>query len=125
MRLAVRVLFWLVFVLLVLALACSGSVPSPPPFPAEPAKTRTAPAPPLPDPCQAAAELRRLVPALLDKGRLDRTVRIIDKANRLCSKAAAETWAAQVETLCGAWALRRSARDGAADRGRGRGAGGR
>ncbi|WP_437485430.1 hypothetical protein WME75_00855 [Sorangium sp. So ce1014] len=37
-----------------------------------------------------AAELRKLVPALLDKGRRDRTVWFIDKANWLCPATAAE-----------------------------------
>ncbi|XYH92926.1 hypothetical protein ACMHYB_34345 [Sorangium sp. So ce1128] len=38
-----------------------------------PAKAKTVLSLPPPDPCQIAAELRKLVHALLDKGRLDRS----------------------------------------------------
>ncbi|WP_437895643.1 hypothetical protein [Sorangium sp. So ce124] len=53
-------------------------------------KAKTVLSLPPPDPCRIAAELRKLVPALLDKGTLDRTVRFIDKANWLCPATAAE-----------------------------------
>ena len=83
-------LFWLAFGLLAQVLACSGPVPPRPPSPTVPAKAKTVLSLPPPDPCQIAAELRKLGPALLEKGRLDRTVRFIDKAHWLCPATAAE-----------------------------------
>src|SRR5690349_16858251 len=101
MRRALRPSFWLLFGLLVQLLACSGSAPSQVDTPsvAGTAQRPPSPLPPAPDPCQTAGELRKLVPALLGKGRLDRTVRVIAKANGLCPATAAATWAAEVETL--------------------------
>ncbi|WP_437754932.1 hypothetical protein [Sorangium sp. So ce1389] len=101
MRRALRPSFWLLFGLLVLLFACSGSAP---PQLEKPPVGGTAQRLPLPlsppqNPCQTAGELRKLVPALLAKGRLDRTARVIARANRLCPATAAETWAAEVETL--------------------------
>ncbi|WP_437841790.1 hypothetical protein [Sorangium sp. So ce1153] len=64
-------LFWLAFGPLALVLTRSGPVPPRPPSTTAPTRARTALSLPPPDRCQIAAELRKLVPTLLDKGRLD------------------------------------------------------
>lgn len=58
-------------------------------------------APPAEDPlpCVAAARARARVPALLAEGRLDRTVRVVQRADALCPKSAAQTWAPLVTAL--------------------------
>src|SRR5689334_7119805 len=50
-------------------------------------------------PCEVAAELRGRVPRLMGEGKLHRTGRVIEKANRLCPGTARETWGAEVEVL--------------------------
>src|SRR5262245_41869951 len=47
--------------------------------------------------CEVAAELRARVPRLMKEGKLHRTGRVIEKANRLCPATEKETWAAAVE----------------------------
>ncbi|HRI66557.1 MAG TPA: WD40 repeat domain-containing protein [Polyangium sp.] len=59
----------------------------------------SAPAAPAPDPCVIAAGLRAKVKPFLEEGRLHRTVKLIEKADRLCPKSAPETRAALVTTL--------------------------
>jgi WD40 repeat protein len=49
------------------------------------------PAPPG-SPCEEARRLRTSVPGLLEEGRLDRGVRTIDRADRLCPAERATTW---------------------------------
>jgi len=75
--------------------ACSAPVTPPPPTPLALAKTAT----PIPgkQPCDLAKELRARVPRMLEGGKLHRTGRVIEKANRLCPATAKETWAAEVE----------------------------
>jgi WD domain, G-beta repeat len=46
-----------------------------------------------------AAEQRARVPGLLKEGKLDRTVRVIERADALCPSSAPETWEALVTTL--------------------------
>jgi tetratricopeptide (TPR) repeat protein len=81
--------------LLLIAAACSGSTFPPVPLPvataSAPARAHEKP------PCEVAAELRARVPRLMQEGKLHRTGRVIEKANRLCSATAKETWAAEVE----------------------------
>src|SRR5436309_2745186 len=74
---------------LLFVLACSGA-PTAAPAPALP----SAPQPP-----KCGAELRGKVQSLLAEGRLDRTIRLIDKANSACPGTARETWPAQMATL--------------------------
>src|SRR5262249_33431852 len=81
-------------VLLLIAAACSGTVP--PVLPA-PVATASDAAPPEKPPCELATELRARVPRLMKEGKLHRTGRVIQKANRLCPATAKETWAAEVE----------------------------
>ncbi len=76
-------------------LACSGAS-SPPSSARSPAGAH---APSSPDPCEVAAALRGKVAGLLAGGRLHRTSRLIQEANRLCPKSAPKTWAAEVATL--------------------------
>src|SRR5262245_23398540 len=52
---------------------------------------------PAEQPCEVAAELRARVPRLMKEGKLHRTARVIEKANRLCPATERETWAAAVE----------------------------
>jgi WD40 repeat protein len=59
----------------------------------------TASAPPTPSPCEVAAVQRARVPGLLAEGKLDRTVRVIARADALCPKSAPETWGALVTAL--------------------------
>jgi hypothetical protein len=79
---------------LLIAAACSG--PSAPPAPVPVVTPASTPAPAKP-PCEVAAELRARVPRLMKEGKLHRTGRVIDKANRLCPATEKETWAAAVE----------------------------
>lgn len=91
---------WYVFVLLLMPFSCassSGNLRSSWPGSAESAPL--AKALPSRDPCELAAELRKEVKRFLDEGRLDRTVKLIEKADRLCSRSAPETWAVLVTTL--------------------------
>jgi tetratricopeptide (TPR) repeat protein len=82
----------------ILPLACAG--PSQPPqHQGQPVAKSHSPPPRPPDPCEVAAGLRGKVAGFLDEGRLDRTVRLIQKANRLCQKSAPATWTAEVSTL--------------------------
>jgi WD40 repeat protein len=58
-----------------------------------------------PAPCELARVQRDRVPGLLEYGRLDRALRVIREANRMCPSEAARTWAAEVSTLAelGMW----------------------
>jgi tetratricopeptide (TPR) repeat protein len=56
-------------------------------------------APKMASPCEIAAGLRARVPKLMEEGKLHRTGRVIEKANRLCLETAKQTWAAEVEVL--------------------------
>lgn len=49
--------------------------------------------------CTKAAQQRVRVPQLLSEGKLHRTLRVIEHANRLCPVTAPETWAAEIVTL--------------------------
>ena len=49
--------------------------------------------------CKTAAAQRARVPGLLAEGRLDRTVRVIERADALCPSTAQDTWAPLVTTL--------------------------
>jgi hypothetical protein len=106
--LARRVAF---LVLLLVAAACSGSptlqapvpvvvsasaaaLPAPVPVVASASASASAPAK---QPCEVAAELRARVPRLMKEGKLHRTGRVIEEANRLCPATEKETWAAAVE----------------------------
>jgi WD40 repeat protein len=55
------------------------------------------PAPP--SPCAIAAVERARVPGLLAEGRLDRTARVLERADQLCPASAPETWEARITTL--------------------------
>ena len=92
---------WLLFVLVWVPLACSGSSRNgASTHDRTPAETRVLEAaPPSPDPCEQAAGLRARVRLFLADGRLHRTVKLIEKADRLCPRTAPETWAALVATL--------------------------
>src|SRR5262249_39401711 len=81
-------------VLLLIAAACSGAPPLATPVPLA---TPSAAAPHEKPPCEVAAALRARVPRLMQEGKLHRTGRVIEKANRPCPAPAKETWAAEVE----------------------------
>jgi WD40 repeat protein len=90
----------LLFALLVAFVAFVGCSSGPgivAPSPAPPASL--APAPPTHASCEAASTERARVPALLAEGRLDRTARVIARADTLCAKSAPETWGALVTVL--------------------------
>lgn len=61
-------------------------------------------------PCEQSRELRDQVPAFLAQGRLDRTIRTIDLADRLCPAEAPQTWGWLVTTLTdvGRWSEARA-----------------
>jgi WD40 repeat protein len=101
---------------LVLPLGCSGSSehvspPKPPEHvaPPKPVAVTSAsaaasiaavpPTPPPPQQCELAPALRAKVKPLLAEGRLNRALRVIEKADRLCTASEPETWAAHVMTL--------------------------
>jgi hypothetical protein len=84
---------------LVLLIACGGAPEKPLSADQQANRGSGRTSPSSPRNCEVAADLRKRVPDLLGKGKLNRTVRVIDKANRLCPESAPETWAAQVETL--------------------------
>lgn len=87
---------------------------TPPPAkpPAEPTPAPVEPAPVVvaKTPCEQSRELRDQVPALLAQGRLDRTLRTIELADRLCPAEAPQTWGWQVSTLTdiGRWSEARA-----------------
>jgi hypothetical protein len=68
-----------------------------------PVDTPAAVIPFAPDPariaCETAAKERARAPSLLASGKLDRTVRVIAKANELCQASARDTWEVEVATL--------------------------
>lgn len=73
--------------LILVALAACGA-------PQTPEIIASAPPPPEdPLPCATAARERERAPALFAQGRLDRTVRVLERADALCPKSAADTWA--------------------------------
>ncbi len=77
-------------------LACGGSAAHPQ---AAQAQAQAAIAPHVETPCEKAGAQRARVPGLLAQGKLDRTLRVIAKANALCAAEARETWGEEVETL--------------------------
>jgi WD40 repeat protein len=91
------------------SLACTAPPPKPPVVEATaPVETPSAAA--QRTPCEQARELRDQVPAHLAQGRLDRTLRAIEFADRLCPAEAPQTWGWQVTTLAdvGRWAEARA-----------------
>jgi WD40 repeat protein len=52
-----------------------------------------------PMPCEIAAKERKRVPDLVAQGRLDHTIRVIERAASLCPATAPETWVVQLEVL--------------------------
>src|SRR5262245_19118766 len=92
---------WVLLVLTaIVSLACSGSSRNAEaPTPAASTSVSVATTPPPMAPCDIATDLRKKVKPFLDEGRLHRTLRLIEKADRLCPKSAPETWAALVTTL--------------------------
>lgn len=52
-----------------------------------------------PSPCALAAAQRARVAGLLAEGRLDRTLRVLDRADALCPTSTPESWAARVSAL--------------------------
>ncbi|MDI1443079.1 WD40 repeat domain-containing protein [Polyangium sp. 6x1] len=80
-------------------LACGGAPPSPLPSPPPSvAKAAPTPPPPPPTPCETADALRKKVPGLLGKGKLDRALRVMARARELCPKAAPEVLAEELAT---------------------------
>jgi len=88
--------------LLVAAAACSAP---PAPKPAPVAAPPPLYVPVVKTPCEQATDLRDSVPALLSDGRLDRTIRTIERADLLCPADAPSTWATLVIALAdiGRW----------------------
>ena len=84
-------------VLVALALAGCGKPVSPPRSPQDIGSGVLQPAPD--SPCVSAAELRARVPELLASGRLDRTLRVITRANELCREERGATVATEVRAL--------------------------
>jgi len=84
------------------ATACS-TPPAPPPPKAPPPAPLYVPV--AKTPCEQAEELRDGVVALLAEGRLDRTIRTIERADSLCPAEAPSTWATLVIALAdvGRW----------------------
>ncbi|MDI1480468.1 WD40 repeat domain-containing protein [Polyangium sp. y55x31] len=81
-------------------LACGGA-PEPPPSPPSPvAKPAPSPAaPPAPaGPCGVADVLRKKVPALLGKGKLDRAARVMTRVRELCPEPTPEVLAEDLAT---------------------------
>jgi hypothetical protein len=80
-----------------LALACGAS----PRTSATPhvAAVASSAAPHVETPCERSRAQRARVPGLLAKGKLDRTLRVLAKANELCKEEAPSTSADEVETL--------------------------
>ena len=72
--------------------------PSTPQSRSSAASTASTAEPQLP-PCEQAAKERSRAHGLLRTGKLQRTLRVIDKANRLCPATRASTWQVEVETL--------------------------
>lgn len=80
------------------AAGCAGAKIAPPPSAEAPVVT-VAPKPERKAPCDQARALRAQVPSLLGEGRLDRTLRTIANADRLCPSEAASSWDTLVLTL--------------------------
>lgn len=78
---------------LVLAAACGGADRSAPRAPAPIAAEPPSPA------CARARELRARAPRLLEEGRLDRAIRVMQRAEDGCREEAEATWAARVAAL--------------------------
>ncbi|MDC3954402.1 WD40 repeat domain-containing protein [Polyangium jinanense] len=79
-------------------LACGSAPPQPPPAPPSPV-AKPAPSPPPPaNPCEVADALRKKVPALLGKGKLDRALRVFARVRELCPSAAPEVLAEDLAT---------------------------
>ncbi|MGD0529511.1 MAG: WD40 repeat domain-containing protein, partial [Polyangiaceae bacterium] len=81
-------------VILLLVSACGISPSTRPPAP-----PGAAPPPALTPECELAHRQRERVAALLAEGKLDRTVRVIARADALCPESAGESSVALVETL--------------------------
>ncbi|MBI2393526.1 MAG: hypothetical protein HYV09_28360 [Deltaproteobacteria bacterium] len=93
------------FALVAVGAVIACAAPKPPAPVAEPPRPPPPPAPVARSPCEQAREQRDQVPALLAQGRLDRTLRTIDLADRLCPAEAPTTWGWLVTTLAdvGRW----------------------
>ncbi|MDI3284753.1 WD40 repeat domain-containing protein [Polyangium sp. 15x6] len=79
-------------------LGCGGAPPQAPPSP-QWSVAKPAPSPPPPaSPCEVADALRKKVPALRSKGKLDRAVRVMTRARELCPSAAPEVLAEDLAT---------------------------
>ncbi|MDI1433284.1 WD40 repeat domain-containing protein [Polyangium sorediatum] len=80
-------------------LACGGAPPAPLPSPqSSVAKTNPTPPPPPATPCETADALRKKVPALLGKGKLDRAARVLARVRELCTEPAPEVLAEDLTT---------------------------
>lgn len=84
------------FSLLVASAGCSAP---PPPKPAKVAAPAPLYVPVTKTPCEQASDLRDSVLTLLSEGRLDRTIRMIERADLLCPADAPSTWATLVIAL--------------------------
>jgi len=80
------------------ALAIGCVVPAPP-IPSVAPTLVTAQSPKMPTPCEQSREERARVPKLLAEGKLDRTVQVIERADRLCPHDARESADVLLQTL--------------------------
>lgn len=88
------------FLVALFPLACSSAPPPvDPPKPLTNVSIAVVFVSPPPNPCDLAAELRKKIKPFLDEGRLHRTVRLIEKADRLCPTSAIESHGTLVATL--------------------------
>jgi hypothetical protein len=92
---AVRIRCLTFLVMLLIIAACSGSAPQAVSVSVSASPSVSAAEKP---PCDVAAARRARVPRLMKQGKLHRTGRVIEKANRLCPATARETWAADFYT---------------------------
>ncbi|MBI5535520.1 MAG: hypothetical protein HY898_22510 [Deltaproteobacteria bacterium] len=109
----VPVRFWAVLPPLMACAGCSPPQQVPQPRPASPAPVLNAP-PAMsaaPTPCEVAREQRARVAQLLQQGKLDRTVRVIQRADALCPAQQGESAAVLASTLA---ELRKGQQDGRA-----------
>ncbi|MDC0749676.1 WD40 repeat domain-containing protein [Polyangium mundeleinium] len=79
-------------------LACGGAPPAPPPTPPSSVAKPAPPTPPPATPCETADALRKKVPALLGKGKLDRAARVMARVRELCPEPAPEVLAEDLTT---------------------------
>ena len=86
-------------VLLVNLTALSCGSPPRTSRPVPPIASAPSAAPPEKSPCELATEQRARIPGLLVEGKLHRTIRVFDKADKLCPASEKESWAVKVATL--------------------------